>query len=133
MGCPIFCPIWLVKKTILWLVKKTTRVKLDVFSTWLNGQIDQIWKCLVFGLVFQSNKPWFLIVIIQRENGNVCIMVLILPQANGKNCEDKLSINMCRGKNYDLICNVHGAPIVIARRWNLHNNFLRVLHTQAKF
>jgi hypothetical protein len=63
-GYPIFSAILLIKKTILWLVKKTTK-KLDMFKSicliWLSGQIDQMLKWLVFGLVFQSIKPWCVI------------------------------------------------------------------------
>jgi hypothetical protein len=32
-------------------------------AIWLSGQIDQMSKWLVFGLVFQSNKSWFVIVV----------------------------------------------------------------------
>ncbi len=40
-------------------------MKLDMFKltckVWLSGEIDQMLKWMVFGLVFQSNKPWFLV------------------------------------------------------------------------
>ncbi len=70
---------------------------------------------------------------IKKESGNVCIKVIILPQTNGKNCKYKSSINVCRGKNYDLICSVHGAPLLSLHGSGTYTTkFLRVLHTQAK-
>jgi len=58
----LFCLIWLVKKTILWLVFKPS-IKLGIFKLiwpiWLSRQIDQMSKWLIFCLVFQSNRPWF--------------------------------------------------------------------------
>jgi hypothetical protein len=73
-------------------------------------------------------------VIIKKESGNACIKALILPQANGKKCEYKLSIIVCRGKNYDLICSVHGAPLLSLHGGGTYTTmFLKVLHTQAKF
>ncbi len=72
--------------------------------------------------------------IIKRESGNVCIMVLILPQENGKNYEYKLSINLCRDKNYGLSCIVHGAPLLSLHGGGTYTTiFLRVRHAQAKF
>jgi hypothetical protein len=45
------------------MVSKKT--KLDMFKStcaiWLSGQINNTSKLLIFGLVFQSNKPWFLV------------------------------------------------------------------------
>jgi len=38
---------------------------------WLNGQIVQLSKWLVFGLVFQSNKSWFLVVCTIEDDENL--------------------------------------------------------------
>jgi hypothetical protein len=38
-----------------------------MFLVWLSGQIDQMSKWLVFGLIFQSNKPWFVVKPIMAE------------------------------------------------------------------
>jgi len=38
-----------------------------MFLVWLSGQIDQMSKWLVFGLIFQSNKPWFVVKSIMVE------------------------------------------------------------------